>query len=237
MLSFFDFILTILYFTTRIKKKVWIKGAIMSGSAAETKNRILESAKKEFLDKGFMNASLRTIASNAGLTTGAMYRHFKDKDALFCALVDDAIDVTTKTVMMADVITHMKDGDPMGKEHEDKENQVLANFLDYIYSNFDVFTLLISKASGSTHENFVNEMSDLYTKNCKATLNWMYKQKYASKKVNELTVHVIASSLINAFVEFISHKVSKKEAAKFISDIRDFFHYGTMAVIGMKEAD
>lgn len=35
------------------------------------------------------DTSLRTIAANAGLTTGAMYRHFKDKDALFCALVDD----------------------------------------------------------------------------------------------------------------------------------------------------
>ena len=59
----------------------------MSESAAETKAKIIESAKKEFLEKGFMNASLRTIAANAGVTTGAMYRHFKDKDALFCALV------------------------------------------------------------------------------------------------------------------------------------------------------
>ena len=63
----------------------------MGEASAETKKKILDSAMAEFLDKGFMNASLRTIASNAGLTTGAMYRHFKDKDALFCALVDDAI--------------------------------------------------------------------------------------------------------------------------------------------------
>ena len=68
----------------------------MSESAAETKAKILESAKKEFLEKGFVNASLRTIAANAGLTTGAMYRHFKDKDALFCALVDQAIDFTPR---------------------------------------------------------------------------------------------------------------------------------------------
>ena len=55
----------------------------MGESAIETKKKILDSAMAEFLEKGFMNASLRTIASNAGLTTGAMYRHFKDKDALF----------------------------------------------------------------------------------------------------------------------------------------------------------
>ena len=79
----------------------------MSDASAETKKKILDSAMAEFLEKGFMNASLRTIASNAGLTTGAMYRHFKDKDALFCALVDEAIDVTTKTVMMADSSHHL----------------------------------------------------------------------------------------------------------------------------------
>ena len=70
----------------------------MSDSTKETKQKILESAKKEFLEKGFSAASLRTIASNAGLTTGAMYRHFKDKDALFCALVDDAVDFVIKAI-------------------------------------------------------------------------------------------------------------------------------------------
>jgi len=152
---------------------IFFEGRIMSESSAETKKKILESAKKEFLDKGFINASLRTIASNAGLTTGAMYRHFKDKDALFCALVDNAIEITTKTVMMADVFSHMDDLNPLGKEHEKKENKALFEFMDYIYSDFDAFTLLVSKASGSTHENFIKEMSDLYSKNCIETLNWM----------------------------------------------------------------
>ena len=62
----------------------------MADASEETKSKILTSAKTEFLEKGFTNASLRTIAANAGLTTGAMYRHFKDKDALFCVLVSDA---------------------------------------------------------------------------------------------------------------------------------------------------
>ena len=73
----------------------------MAESSLETKQKLLESAKKEFLEKGFMNASLRTIAANAGVTTGAMYRHFKDKDAFFCALVDDVIDYVTQMVMLA----------------------------------------------------------------------------------------------------------------------------------------
>ncbi|MCR5188039.1 MAG: TetR/AcrR family transcriptional regulator [Treponema sp.] len=205
----------------------------MGEASAETKKKILESAKKEFLEKGFMNASLRTIAANAGVTTGAMYRHFKDKDALFCALVDPAIAVTTKAVMSADVITHMEEANPIGKEHEDLENKVLKDLLDYIYSDFDAFTLLVSKAAGSTHENFVNEISDLYTKNCLETLNWLYEAKYATNKIDEMTIHVIASSLINAFAELILHKIPKERAEEYIRNIRDFFHFGTMHVMGI----
>ena len=32
--------------------------------------RIIECARKEFLEKGYMDASLRTIATQAGTTTG-----------------------------------------------------------------------------------------------------------------------------------------------------------------------
>ena len=206
----------------------------MSETSAETKKKLLESAKKEFLEKGFMNASLRTIAANAGVTTGAMYRHFKDKDAFFCALVDEAIEVTTKAVMTAGVMTHEHSPSPVTKEHRKVEDQVVNEFLDYIYANFDAFTLLVLKSAGSTHEKFIDEMCDLYTKNCVETFNWMYKQKYAARKVDEMTVHVLASSIINSFVELISHQIPKKQAVKFINNIHDFFHYGCLNLLEMK---
>ena len=95
----------------------------MSESAVETKAKILESAKNEFLEKGFINASLRTIASNAGVTTGAMYRHFKDKDALFCALVDEAIAFAQKTVMLADVMNHQDLDNVVSEKHFEEETR------------------------------------------------------------------------------------------------------------------
>ena len=49
--------------------------------------RIIECARKEFLEKGYMDASLRTIATQAGTTTGSIYTRFKDKEGLFEAIV------------------------------------------------------------------------------------------------------------------------------------------------------
>ena len=53
----------------------------------ETKSKLLASAKAEFLEKGYINASLRSICKNAGVTTGALYFFFRDKEDLFDSLV------------------------------------------------------------------------------------------------------------------------------------------------------
>ena len=205
----------------------------MAESSAETRNKILESAKKEFLDKGFVNASLRTIAANAGVTTGAMYRHFKDKDALFCALVDDAIATSTKTVMLAEVSNHLDLDNIVSKEHFAEESRQTNELLNYIFDNFDAFTLLLTKAAGSTHEHFQEEICDLYTKNCEQTFNWMYKNNISKKKIDKMTVHFIASTFINAFMEIITHRMSKKAAFQYIENIEEFTRSGMLHMMGL----
>lgn len=44
---------------------------------------ILESARKEFLVNGFEKASLKEICDRAGVTTGALYKRYQGKEALF----------------------------------------------------------------------------------------------------------------------------------------------------------
>jgi len=43
-------------------------------------------AKKEFLEKGYVDASLRTIAAEAGTTTGTIYSRYGGKEGLFSAI-------------------------------------------------------------------------------------------------------------------------------------------------------
>ena len=54
----------------------------------ETKEKLLLSARKEFAQKGYLQASLRNICKNAGVTTGALYFFFQDKEDLFAAIVE-----------------------------------------------------------------------------------------------------------------------------------------------------
>ena len=50
---------------------------------------IIACATKEFLNKGYADASLRTIAAEAHTTTGSIYTRFGDKEGLFEAIVGE----------------------------------------------------------------------------------------------------------------------------------------------------
>jgi len=56
--------------------------------AQETRNRLLDAAEVLFQAQGVSQTSLQQIAQQAGATRGAIYWHFKDKAALFNAMMD-----------------------------------------------------------------------------------------------------------------------------------------------------
>lgn len=51
--------------------------------AEQTRQKILNAARKMFFQNGVAKTSLEHIAKEAGVTRGAIYWHFKDKTALF----------------------------------------------------------------------------------------------------------------------------------------------------------
>ena len=53
----------------------------------DTRQRILESARRLFNRKGFVEVSIAEIMANAGLTHGGFYRHFRRKDEVYAAAV------------------------------------------------------------------------------------------------------------------------------------------------------
>lgn len=64
---------------------------------APTRDRLLIEAMRLFSDKGFEATSVSQIESAAGLAagSGALYRHFKSKDALLAAGIDRQLDRRT----------------------------------------------------------------------------------------------------------------------------------------------
>jgi len=56
--------------------------------AAKTRKKIVRWAVGLFIKNGYENTSLNMIASKAGVTKGAIYWHFEDKDALLSEIME-----------------------------------------------------------------------------------------------------------------------------------------------------
>jgi len=135
----------------------------MSYCSDITKNRILECAKGEFLSKGFENAQVAEIAKLAKVTTGAIYRHFKNKEALFFALIEEEYNYTLDVVSDVEKRSEQKtiriDSDLVDDEAI-IENLLLETmlFVDYMYAHFDNFKLIFACSKGSQVENFIEDV-------------------------------------------------------------------------------
>lgn len=60
------------------------------GHKEKTRQRIVEAARKLWKSKGFSGASVDKVMEEAGLTRGGFYAHFKSKDDLLLAVLNEA---------------------------------------------------------------------------------------------------------------------------------------------------
>ncbi|MEM7615189.1 MAG: TetR/AcrR family transcriptional regulator, partial [Pseudomonadota bacterium] len=64
---------------------------------AETRKRIVETARILFNREGFSNVSIDRIMEEVGLTRGGFYNHFRNKDELYAEAVASFLNGRGKT--------------------------------------------------------------------------------------------------------------------------------------------
>lgn len=123
-------------------------------------DKIIKAAYSEFLAYGFCKASLHKISEKAGVTTGAIYTRYKNKDALFVALLQDFFEAMK--VMFA----------PVAKEYEKamfsaKTEDILSAinseekiYFELLASHYDDCTLFFSRSDGSSVETMLNDLME-----------------------------------------------------------------------------
>ena len=97
-------------------------------------DRVLECAKDEFLSRGFLDASLRTIAQEAGTSTGSIYTRFGDKEGLFRAIVEPVVDEFRSMFREIQENFHELDGETQRAEMGQYTSRHQLDLLDYIYA-------------------------------------------------------------------------------------------------------
>ena len=122
---------------------------------------VLECAKREFLEKGYQDASLRNIAQEAKTSTGSIYTRFGDKEGLFRAIVEPAADELKKMFLEIQETFHQFDEDDQRHEMGQYTVKEMQRMLDFIYDHFDEFRILLEGAQGTRYACFVDELVDI----------------------------------------------------------------------------
>lgn len=197
-----------------------------------TKQSLLELAKAEFLEKGYSEASVRSIAKAAGLTTGALFRYFPDKESVFAALVDPVAKEMLSMYRQGNEkgVDYLNEGHP--QDMWDISDEVIIGMIDYIFANKDAFSLLINCSAGSAYEHFVDELIACEEQQSMAYLRAMKAKGFPCAEVSEQDIHVLLSAQYYAFFEIVRHNTPKAEALKRVRLIADFFRPGWEKIYG-----
>jgi AcrR family transcriptional regulator len=76
---------------------------------AARRGQILAGARRSFARHGYEGATVKVLEAETGLSRGAIFHHFKDKDALFLALAEDDAARTAAVVAEAGLVQVMRD--------------------------------------------------------------------------------------------------------------------------------
>ena len=167
----------------------------------ERKEKIEQAAIHEFLEKGFLNASMRKIAQRAQLSTSNLYNYFESKEELFYRITDE---VYQKISTVFQDLLSMENKVGRVQFFEQVAN-LMANPIGEVIKNYRAeFLLIIEGSQGTKYENFQEEL-------VKAIENHFIEHIQADKntptKKSSYTfiMHILAKNLIEGLLEISKH--------------------------------
>ena len=204
----------------------------MVESSSATLEKIQQAALTEFLDKGFLSASLRQIVKNAGVTTGAFYGYFSCKEALFASIVEPHAAALMGRFMEAQTSFA---GRPEAEqpEHMGEDSESCLDWMvDYICQNREPVKLLLCRAEGPGYESFVHNMVEVEVE---YTLRYMEVLRRLGRRVPTLSrslCHIIASGMFNGLFEVVIHDMPYEQALRDVKQLRAFYTAGWLELVG-----
>ena len=206
----------------------------MKQEEQSTQDKILSSAKQEFLEKGFLNASLRNIVKNAGVTTGAFYGYYDSKEALFAALVEEQaayiLALFNRTIDDFEKLP----GETQTERMVDTSEECLAKMLDYIYEHYDAFKLLVGCAQGTPYENFSHQLAVREEDSTYTYIETLAGMGHPVEKIHKNLIHIISSSLFAGIFEVVVHDMPKEEAKEYLEQFHRFHAAGWSELMGIR---
>ena len=183
-------------------------------------DKIIASATNEFLSLGFQKASLHKIAENAGITTGALYTRYKNKDALFVSLVKDMLsEIGEEAESIQNLYKKAEAGDP--SSILDVIRQEENTYLKLMFRHYDACVLLFCRSGGSSLEIEINRMMRK-----KAEETVLYLERISKKPTDLDGIELIMMEQFHFFKHILEQGYDLDRAFSCMKRVEKFMEAG-----------
>lgn len=198
-----------------------------------TKERFLEEGKKEFMEKGYKETSLRQICKNLDLTLGAFYGYFKNKEDLFHVIVSKP----AEELLNYYITTHESylSSNPEFQRNNLSEvpSRALFNMIDFMFDYYDEFKLVFCKSAGTKYETYLEQFIKVEVESSVRFLETMKVNNFFEVDLDEQLIYILSSMLMKGMVEIFEHDMEYEYALKYIMQLQKFYTAGWMKLFAV----
>jgi len=199
----------------------------------ETRKKLLEQAKKEFAEKGFMKASLRTICKNAGVTTGALYFFFHDKEDLFTSLVNEPLqNINAILLMHYQAQKERVRGRNFRPTDFEESWEACGQILHEMYVYREEFLLLLTCAQGSRLEHIEDSFAAIEEKQNRILADAVTR-RMNKPRLSDDVISWLSHMHVDVFIYIITHKETEQGALLYLEEIFPYLTSGWCGMFGL----
>ena len=171
----------------------------------ESRTKLLNCAKEEFLAMGFEKASLRRICQKAGVTTGAVYFFFRNKEDLFCQIVSD----TAKELSaLGNALLEREFHEPETGADCD------ARLMEFLYRRKDEILLLLEKSAGTRYASYSEELYGQMRK-----MFFLFFQRFGNRAENPELIRILVEMRMKGFLELLKGDYTMEQILRLAQQI------------------
>ena len=187
------------------------------------RDRLLEAGTEEFLLRGYRAASLRRICERAGVTTGALYFLFQNKEDLFSQIVGRPLELFAR---MAERNIRLE------YENLDASAQTEEEIITFLLCYRRECLLLLEKAEGTRYEGFI----ETYQGKLEEVFGRFFR-KHTGREPDPKLMHLLVAMRIKGCLELIEGDYEEEEARRLAGEMACYADAGFRALTGAKVSE
>ena len=182
-----------------------------------SKELIIRAGKQEFLKYGYKGASLRNICKQAGVTTGAFYFQFENKEQLLDEILRPVI--TYFSAMIQKSTMEEFEGESSSADGDEQMLEMLWNYKEECQ-------ILLEGTEGTAYEKVFEELQEGLRQGF-----LLFFGKYGISDVDEKLLDVIVRMRVESYLTIIRKEYTLEETKKLARQIGIYCDAGFEALV------